>query len=70
MVRVQRAICNVCGMEHPTEKTIYVDGLQARVGNGVNKSYLRETDYCSINCLMKALDETARKIRKEMNNNG
>lgn len=69
MSRVQKSICDHCGKETTTKECFAVDGFNVRIADHTPLSYLHSEDFCSIECLMKALDKVLSSLNKQMNDN-
>jgi hypothetical protein len=46
-----------------------VHGFDVRIADNTPMSYLHGEDFCSIECLAKALDKATSHLRKQMNDN-
>lgn len=66
MTRIQKSICDQCGKEVITTESFNIDGLNIRVGHDMVHSYLHDTDFCSIECIMKAFDGVLSTLNRKM----
>jgi len=69
MSRIQKSICDQCGKEVQTNISINVDGFNIRIGNEMPLSYLHNEDFCSVECLMKAVSKLERHLHQQMSEN-
>jgi len=69
MARIQKSICDRCGMEIPTNVSINVDGLTLRFGHELTQSFLHNEDFCSVDCLISAILKLEPNLNKQMSEN-
>jgi len=68
-MRIQKSVCDFCGKEIPTNVSINVDGFNIRIGDEMPLYYLHNDDFCSVDCLMKAVNKLKRHLVQQMAEN-